>query len=286
MRPRTTIVNLAAVTLALASVPLSAQWPEVKTKRVPLTRDGKPNLTAPAPKLANGKTDFAGVWLSAKVHCEQTQAADFGCNDAPEGIPIGFIDVSASRAEELERGAKEPLPYQPWAQALAKQRMAGNGKDSPTPRCLPMPSVAHWNSFHPQKLVQTEEALIILDEYMDQYRQIFLDGRPLPKDPFPYFKGYSVGRWDGEVLVVDTMGFKDGIWLDAKGNPLTDQARTVERIRRPNYGNLEIQITVDDPKAYTKPWTVTRNLKIALDTELFEYICNENEKDVAHMAAK
>jgi len=280
-------LKVAAIAFALVTLPLSAQWPEVKTKRVPVTRDGKPNLTAPAPKLTNGKTpDLSGVWLSAKVPCEQTQAADFGCNDAPEGIPIGFIDVSASRPEELESGAKEKLPYQPWAEALAKQRMASQGKDSPTPRCLPMPSVAHWNSFHPQKLVQTEEALIILDEYMDQYRQIFLDGRPLPKDPYPYFKGYSVARWEGDTLVVDTMGFKDGIWLDAKGNPLTDQARTTERIRRPNFGSLEIQITVDDPKAYTRPWTTTRNLKIALDTELFEYICNENEKDVAHMQGK
>ena len=280
-------LKVAAIAFALVTLPLSAQWPEVKTKRVPVTRDGKPNLTAPAPKLANGKTpDLSGVWLSAKAPCEGTSLATFGCNDAPEGVPIGFIDITAASAEEVERGTKEGLPYQPWAAALARQRMAGQGKDSPTPRCLPMPSVAHWNSFHPQKLVQTEEALIILDEYMDQYRQIFLDGRPLPKDPFPYFKGYSVGRWEGDTLVVDTMGFKDGIWLDAKGNPLTDQARTTERIRRPNYGSLEIQITVNDPKAYTRPWTTTRNLKIALDTELFEYICNENEKDVAHMAGK
>ena len=274
-------VSLAALAMAFA-VPLCAQWSEVKTRHVPLTKDGKPNLSAPAPKL-NGKTpDFSGVWLSSKVPCEKTSLATFGCNDASEGVPIGFIDATASRPEELESGVKGGLPYQPWAAALAKQRMAGQGKDSPTPRCLPMPSIQHWSSFHPQKLVQTEEALIILDEYMDQYRQIFLDGRPLPKDPFPYFKGYSVGRWEGDTLVVDTMGFKNGIWLDAKGNPLTEEARTIERIRRPNYGSLEIQITVNDPKAYTKPWSATRNLKIALDTELFEYICNENEKDVAH----
>jgi hypothetical protein len=285
--PTLATLKIAAIAFSLTALPLSAQWPEVKTKRVPLTRDGKPNLTAPAPKTAGGKTpDFSGIWISAKAPCEGTSSATFGCNDAPEGIPIGFIDVTATRVEEVDRGSKEGLPYQPWAAALAKQRMAGQGKDSPTPRCLPMPSIAHWNSFHPQKLVQTDEALIILDEYMDQYRQIFLDGRPLPKDPYPYFKGYSVAHWESDTLVVDTMGFKDGIWLDGKGNPLTDQARTVERIRRPNYGNLEVQITVNDPKAYTRPWTVTRSLKIAVDTELFEYICNENEKDVAHMAGK
>jgi len=121
---------------------------------------------------------------------------------------------------------------------------------------------------------------------MAQYRQIFLDGRPLPKDPFPSFKGYSVGHWEGDVLVVETTGYKDGLWLDLKGDPLTDRARTIERIRRPNFGRLEIQMTVDDPKAYTRPWTATRYMKIALDTELIEDICNENNRNLPHMVGK
>ena len=121
---------------------------------------------------------------------------------------------------------------------------------------------------------------------MGQYRQMFLDGRPLPTDPFTNFKGYSVGRWEGDTLVVETTGFKDGLWLDTNGHPLTDKARTTERIRRPDYGHLEVQITVDDPGAYTRPWTVTRQLTLSVDTELIEYICNENEKSLEHMPGK
>ena len=134
-----------------------------------------------------------------------------------------------------------------------------------------------------KKIIQTADSLAILDEYMSQHRQIFMDGRTLPKDPEPSFKGYSVGRWERETLVVETIGFKDDLWLDFWGHPLTDQARTIERIRRVNYGNLEVEITVDDPKAYTKPWTVTIKLFLAINTDLLEYICNENEKSVQHM---
>jgi len=265
------IVKLAAVALIFAAVPLPAQWPEVKTKRVPLTRDGKPNLTAPAPKIANGKTpDLSGVWLSEKAPCEGTSSATFGCNDAPEGIPIGFIDITATSAEEVDRGAKIGLPYQPWAAALARQRIAGMGKDSPTPRCLPMPSIAHWNSFHPQKLVQTEEALIVLDEYMDQYRQIFLDGRPLPKDPFPYFKGYSVARWEGDTLVVDTTNFTDKTAFRGA----SEKMHLVERFTRVDPETLLYSFTVDDPSAFAKPWTAEIT-SVRGDGRIFEYACHE-----------
>jgi len=118
---------------------------------------------------------------------------------------------------------------------------------------------------------------------MLQYRQIFLDGRVLPREPEPSFKGYSIGRWDGDTLVVETIGFKDGQWLDLVGHPLTDQGRIIERIRRLNYGNLQVELTIDDPKAYTKPWTTTIKLSVGLNTELLEYICNENEKSLQHM---
>jgi hypothetical protein len=259
----------------------------VKTKRVPLTRDGKPNLAAPAPKASNGKPDFSGVWNSLKTPCEQSQAAQiFGCSDIPFGAPIGVMDVTATGSEDGQAGTTVPLPYQPWAEAQVKQNLANIRKDDPTTRCLPIPPVRQWADFFPQKIFQTEDTLIILSEYMAQYRQIFLDGRPLPKDPFPSFKGYSVGHWEGDVLVVETTGYKNGLWLDLKGDPLTDEARTTERIRRPNFGRLEIQMTVNDPKAYTRPWTTTRYMKIALDTELIEDICNENNKNLPHMVGK
>lgn len=172
---------------------------------------------------------------------------------------------------------------QPWAEALVKQRKDAAGKDDPTARCLPLSSPRSWSNFATQKIIQTADSLTILDEYMAQYRQIHLDGRPLPEDPEPSFKGYSVGRWEGDTLVVETTGFKDDQWLDGWGHPLTAQARTVERIRRVNYGTLEVALTVDDPKAYTKPWTTTIKLALALDTDLLEYICNENEKSLKHM---
>jgi hypothetical protein len=136
-----------------------------------------------------------------------------------------------------------------------------------------------WANFVMQKLIQTADSLTILDEYMGQYREIFLDGRPMPKDPQPTFKGYSVGRWEGDALMIETIGLK-GNWFDAQGHPLTEQARLIERIRRVSYGNLEVEVTVDDPKAYKELWTRTLKLRLALNTELLEFICNENEQDL------
>jgi hypothetical protein len=288
VRSPSSVLKIAAAAFVLTALPLSAQWPEVKTKRVPLTKDGKPDLTARAPKMPNGKTpDLSGIWNSIKTPCEQSETAKiFGCSDIPFGSPIGIMDVTASGSQEGQPGTTVPLPYQPWAAAQVKQNLADIRKGDPTTRCLPIPPVRQWADFFPQKIFQTEDAVVILSEYMAQYRQIFLDGRPLPKDAFPSFKGYSVGRWEGDTLVVETTGYKDGLWLDLKGDPLTDEGRTTERIRRPNFGNLEVQFTVNDPKAYTKPWSATRHLKIALNTELIEDICNENNKNLPHMVGK
>ena len=282
----TTFVRIAA--MAFAATLVHAQWPEVKTKRVPLARDGKPNLDAPAPKLANGRTpDLSGMWNTIKTPCEQSATAQiFGCSDIPLGVSIGLFDVTANGSEDGNAGTTSPLPYQPWADALVKQRLADQRKDDPTTRCLPISPVRQWADFFPQKIIQTEDSITILSEYMSQYRQIFLDGRPMPKDPVPSFKGYSTGHWDGDTLVVETAGYKDGLWLDLKGDPITSEGRTTERIRRPKFGRLEVQLTVDDPKAYTRPWSATRYLRIALDSELMEDICNENERSSAHMVGK
>ena len=172
---------------------------------------------------------------------------------------------------------------EPWAQTLATQRRADFLKDHPSARCLPDAPPGMWASFHLQKIIHTQDSLTVLNEYMGQYRQIFLDGRPLPTDPEPTFKGYSVGKWEGDTLVVETIGYKEN-WLDGQGRPLTEQARTIERIRRVSYGTLEVEMTIDDPKAYTKPWkTQTIKLALALNTDLLEYICNENEKSLQHM---
>lgn len=288
MQAPSRVLMWAAGAVAFAMLPLSAQWPEVKTKRVPLAQNGRPNLAAPAPKTADGKTpDFSGIWNSIKVPCEGSSAgAVFGCTDVPFGVPVGIFDVTATGSKEGQSGTTQPLPYQPGVEASVRQHLAENRKDDPTTRCLPISPVRQWADFFPQKIIQTADAVTILSEYMAQYRQIFLDGRPLPKDPFPSFKGYSVGHWEGDALVVETVGYKDGLWLDLKGDPLTSAGRTVERIRRPNYGTLEVELTVDDPKVYTRPWQAKRYLTIALDTELIEDICNENEKSFLHMVGK
>jgi len=288
VRSPSSVVNSAAVALLFAALPLPAQWPEVKTRRVPLTREGKPNLAAPAPKLTDGKTpDLSGIWNSIKTPCEKSEAAKvFGCSDIPFGAPVGIMDVTATGSEEGQAGITVPLPYQPWAAAQVKQNLADIRKDDPTTRCLPISPVRQWADFFPMKILQTEDTVVVLSEYMVQYRQIFLDGRPLPNNPFPSFKGYSVGHWEGDTLVVETTGYKSGLWLDLKGDPLTEEGRTTERIRRPNYGRLEVQVTVTDPKAYTRPWSAMRYLTLALNTELIEDVCNENNKNLPHMVGK
>ena len=135
-------------------------------------------------------------------------------------------------------------------------------------------------------MVEVSGLLVILNEQNASYRQIFTDGRPLPVDPNPSWNGYSSGKWEGDSLVVQTTGFRDGLWLDTGGSPLTNAARVTERFRRVNYGTLEIELTIDDPKAYTKPWTIKVTQIIAPDTELLDYICLENEKDVGHLVGK
>ena len=161
--------------------------------------------------------------------------------------------------------------------------MADNSKDNPDAHCLPMGNMQLHTHPQPRKIIQTPDVVVILYEGNAGIRQIFTDGRPLPdNDPQPWWYGYSTGRWDGDTLVVQTSGFRDGGWLDVNGSPLTDAATMTERFRRVNYGNLEIQITVDDPKAYTRPWTVTVNQHVMLDTELIEFICLENEKSTRY----
>jgi hypothetical protein len=190
-------------------------------------------------------------------------------------VPQEFVNIGWS--------LKEGLPYTPWAADLVKTRLAAFGKDDPGSHCLPTGIVKMHTTPLFKKVIQAPGVLVILNENAAMYRQIYTDGRPLPADPNPTFKGYSTAKWDGDTLVVDSAGFQDGIWLDRNGSPLTSAAKITERIRRPNYGNLEIELTVNDPKAYTKPWTVTLKQLIVLDTDLLDYYCQENEKDGAHL---
>jgi hypothetical protein len=259
--------------LSAASDPISAQWLRYPTAGVPKTRDGKPDLSARAPRMANGKPDFSGVWENDGFDPNRAEGLD---DDGPPKTP--FFD--------LAHGLKDGPPYQPWAAELSKKRKGDFGKDNPDARCLPLGPLQMMAHPLPKKLVQSPGLLVILHERNMEYRQIFTDGRALPADQQPSWNGYSSGTWEGDTLVVRTAGFRDGLWADFNGSPLSDNAKMTERIRRPDYGRLEVEVTVDDPKAYTRPWTVRLNQHIALDTDLLEYACLENEKDVAHLVGK
>jgi hypothetical protein len=262
-------VRLLLALLACATM-LPAQWLNLPTRGVPRTKDGKPNLSAPAPRAANGKPDFSGIWALEHPPCPPE-----GCGDylgGPEFLNMGV---------HLPGG----LPYQPWAAELVKKRSADQGRDDPVAQCLPSGVVRILTFPPPRKIVQTPEEIVILSERDVTFRQIHTDGRPLPVDPSPSFNGFSVGKWEGDTLVVQTIGLRD-TWIDRNGSPITEAAKLTERFRRVNYGRLEIELTVDDPKAYTKPWTVTLKQEIVLNTELLDYYCNDNEKDAQHVSAK
>jgi hypothetical protein len=273
--------RLGAVLVGLAVVlPVSvrAQWFKIDTPGVPRLASGAPNLEAPAPRTRDGKPDFSGLWLAGNpLPCPPSLRDG---NDCIEKIALSR--QAANIAMDLRAG----LPYQPWAAALVKQRSADLGKDDPHVRCLPSNVARFWTLPHYTKLLQLSGTIVMLNEFNASYRQIFTDGRPLPVDPQPNWNGYSTARWVGDTLVVETNGLRDDMWLDMAGNPMTSAAKVTERIRRPNFGSLEVELTVDDPKAYTKPWTVLLKQALVVDTELLDEICLENEKSLQHMVGK
>ena len=257
--------------LALA-VTVSAQWLNYPTRGVPRLANGKPDLNAPAPRTADGKPDFSGMWGWE----DNRPCPPDGCADARIGQE--FVNIGWS--------LKGGLPYQPWAAELVKTRRAQNSKDDPQSHCLPRGAVRILTDSTYKKFIQTPGVLVILTERNSAFRQIFTDGRPLPAEPNPSWNGYSTGKWEGDTLVVQTTGFRDDGWLDSGGSPITEAAKVTEKFRRPVFGKMEIEITVNDTKAYTAPWTVKLNQPIVLDTEMLDYTCLENERDSSHFVAK
>ena len=242
------IALASAVTLLAAVATADAQWLTLPTPGIPRLPDGKPNLTAPAPQTADGKPDFSGIW--------RTPTGKYLENLAADGLEV---------------------PMQPWAKQLFLERLANNGRDRPSANCLPH-SVTDFDAHNtPRKVVQTPGMLIMLFEGYHTYRQIFVDGRAMPKDPEPAWFGYSVGKWEGSTLVVDTIGIHEKTWLDDSGHPHSDALHIVERFRRIDFGHMSVQITIDDPKAYTKPWTVSFGWEILPDTELLDWVCENNK---------
>lgn len=257
--------TLALAFAALTATAIHAQWPRYPTPGVPRTVDGEVDVDGPVPRTADGHPDLSGLWRGARRSAESA--------DEPADAPplASFRDVGAN----IEGG----LPFQPWAAALRAEREANGSRDNPEAHCLPMGNMQFHTQGFPRRYIQTPGLIVILYEASMGYRQIFTDGRPSPdNDPQPWFYGYSTGHWEDDTLVVTTTNFRDGEWLDILGSPLTDAATVTERFRRPSFGRMEVDITVDDPRAYTRPWTVRFNQDIMVDEELIEFVCLENQR--------
>jgi hypothetical protein len=241
-----------AMILLLMSVPLMAQWPKHEDPVLPRTADGKPDLSAPAPRAADGKPDLSGVWVVTNG---------------------SFYLTWDLKSEEML----------PWAAALYKEREANFRRDTDGIQCLPPgPKAAIGVGGLPIKVIQNPGLVVILHEYQTLFRQIFTDGRALPEDPNPTWMGYSVGHWEGDTLVVTTAGFNDKTTIDLAGHPHTEALRTTERFHRRDIGHMDVQFTFDDPKAYTRPWTLPMEFALLPEQDLIEYVC-ENEKDAIHL---
>ncbi|HET9830050.1 MAG TPA: hypothetical protein VFP91_00010 [Vicinamibacterales bacterium] len=303
-----TVLVLTVAVCAFATARLYAQWPAFSPPGVPKTADGKIDYKAPAPRTADGKPDLSGVWETAPCpDCAPPvidglsptpgsgQAAARGNAPVAPAAPAAPAGQGGGRGRGGNPFARNVFgnvggstpegeaPYQPWAKELVQKRQADNSKDNPDAHCLPMGIMQMDSHPYPKKVIQTPtEVLMIYEGSGTTVREIFLDGRPLPKkeDVEPWWNGYSVGHWEGDTLVVETTGLMDDGWLDVRGSPLTSAAKLTERIRRINYGYLEIKVTIDDPKAYTKPFDAIVYSRIMPSAQLSEFVCID--KDAAH----
>jgi hypothetical protein len=264
MNTRGAIARTLAAGLVIAWTGMGtaqAQWDPYPMKNVPRGADGKVNLTGPTPKTTDGKPDFSGFWM-------------------PPQQGIRFLLNIASGMDDKD------IPLQPWAAQVLQERIANNGKEHPGARCLPSGIPEKISIPDGLKVVQTPDLIVFLYESRTIYRQVFLDGRPLPKNPQPTWQGYSVGKWEGDTLVVETIGQNGKTWLDMRGLPSTESLKVIERYTRTNVGTMAIDVTIDDPKAYTKPWNVKLAWRLLPDTDLIESICEENNQAPQHIGIK
>jgi hypothetical protein len=254
---------IAIAALAVASAPAAAQWPQQRST-LPRTADGRVDLAAPAPRTSDGRPDLYGVW-------EQTNEFE---------PPRYLLNIAADLKPE-------DVPLRPWARELLQQRRATDSADHPGARCLPS-GIPEKNAVPaPFKILQVPGLVVVLYESRTIFRQIFTDGRALPPaDAQPTWQGYSIGRWDGDSLVVDTTGFNGRTWLDMAGHPATESLKVTERFTRRSVGRMDLEVTIDDAKAYTRPWTVQQRLRLLPEGELIEHICEENNKAPVHIFGK
>jgi hypothetical protein len=274
--------------LALFSAGAHAQWLNYPTPGTPRTRDGKPNLAAPAPRVADGKPDLSGVW-----HVEATSLAEWrrlypGLIDTVIALSVPGMEldtVSKYAANILMDFKPEESPMRPEAAAIFRQRAIGG--NPLVGKCLPVGIPVDGLVSEPNKIVQSPRLIVILYETDGTHRQIYTDGRALPAEVAqPSWLGYSAGKWEGDTLVVETAGFNDKTALDALGHPHSEALKIVERYHRRDFGHLDVEMTFDDPQMYTKPFTIKFTEDLLADSDIFEYFCDENEKDRAHVGQK
>jgi len=276
------VLFLACTLLATAS--MAGQWFKYTTPGVPRKPDGSVNMSGPTPRLADGKPDFSGIWMTGEPNGRRTTGTLGNPTVNSSYQPGDPTQITGSR-HMTNIGVDIPggLPYQSWLVPIVKERTANNAKDDPHVRCMPDNFIRAYGMPHLLKFVHTPSLFVILNEMNAGYRQVFTDGRQLPQDPNPSLQGYSSAKWNGDTLVIDSIGFRDDTWIDWNGSVLTESAKVREEIRRPDFGHIEIQLTVDDPKAYTKPWSATLKERIIVDTDLIDEICLENEKDARNL---
>jgi hypothetical protein len=270
------------VLIALTAASANAQWLNYPTPGTPRTRDGKPNLTAPVRRAANGKPDLSGVWEVEPTPADEMTRLFGGGGDlsALGDSPSAFSKYLVNILADFK---PEDAPLRPEFADLLRQR---RGKETPLLHCLPIGVPADDLLPGPFKIIQTSGLILMRNEYENTLRQIYTDGRKPPADPDPLWLGYSVGRWEADTLVVDTVGFNDKGWLDGIGHPQSEALHVTERFRRRDFGHLDVQVTIDDPKVYTKPFSVKFTELLLPDSDIVEYFCAENEKDRSHIEGK
>jgi hypothetical protein len=282
------VLNPLAAAIALAVLPVVipsvAQWPNYPAKAVPREPDGKVKLDAPAPKAADGHPDLSGIWDLRGTGGRGGPGGAGGAKGKAPELPPGTPPNATFK--NIGSGFKEGLPILPWAADLVKARRAENSKDNPDAHCLPLGLMQLHMHPQPRKIIQTPGLIVMLYEAQGGVRQIFTDGRPLPTDAEPWWYGYSVGHWEEDTLVVETTGFRNDVWLDIDGTPLTESGKMTERIKRLNYGTLQTDVTIEDPKAFSKPFTVRVTHRLLPDTDLIEFICTENDRSGPHLVGK
>ncbi len=264
---------------ALVCTAAHAQWLNFPTPGTPRTRDGKANLAAPAPRTADGKPDLSGVWMHEPTPLAEMKRL-FGANAGATNVPGMEIDtVSKYGIDILVDFKPEAAMMQPEAAEIYRRRATGG---DPRATCLPVGVPLGTLLSEPFKIVQSPRLTAVLFE--DTHRQIYTDGRAFPKEfEQPAWLGYSIGHWERDTLVVETAGFNDKTWLDVTGHPHSESLRLTERYHRPDFGHMNAEITFDDPKMYTKPFTIQVVFDLQTNSDIFEYFCDENEKDSVHV---